>query len=542
MHWGLENFGELDVPRPQYKGKLVDSEVDGTSKVLKDRYGKLKRLLTQTITFAFISWVVFSVCLLYGFEKEWEEQKLEQRAKFVKVLVAIQMITYTQVWRIVAVKLTDFDNWRTENEYYEALVYRVFSFSFINSFFPLFYTALILHMGSDCGAKGTCTSELGAQLRVLFLMSMFFELLNGLQPYLAYRFELWREGSSASSEHGHASGEHDYKEAQQKLGSPTVDEEIWMRVDNLMELGYVLFFGFSAPEILLLFLFTNLLRMKALGWMLINALRRPFPRRSPGIGAAFFSLYIVICRVAVVSNIVLLLVYNAQGASADDLFRQFKLLVANPLPAPSAAEMAAATTKCAQLAESSMHSMTTCANQRSLDWKSILAAAMLLDRVVVGILWCIDVFIPDVPKDVSLLIQRREVIVANLRKSTKENPNPAAAEKELRRVITSLPSSYRGICVTDNDNGTGTYRWSPIELEELAKPGAVPPLCSDDPWFQKAFQAKTTQEATGGDGMPLKPMRRVTDEPWKVAVSTPRFNELDRRQLQDGSYESLKPT
>merc|ERR1712136_129457 len=62
-----------------------------------------------------------------------------------------------------------------------------------------------------------------------------------------------------------------YQEAQSKLPDYSLSDEVWERVDVIVELGYVLCFGFAAPETFLLFLVSNLIRMRAIGWVVRNA-------------------------------------------------------------------------------------------------------------------------------------------------------------------------------------------------------------------------------------------------------------------------------
>lgn len=46
-----------------------------------------------------------------------------------------------KIYDIIAKKLTQWENHRTQTEVDDALVYKLFAFEFLNSYGPLFYTA-----------------------------------------------------------------------------------------------------------------------------------------------------------------------------------------------------------------------------------------------------------------------------------------------------------------------------------------------------------------------------------------------------------------
>merc|ERR1712032_1657027 len=74
-------------------------------------------------------------------------------------------------------------------------------------------------------------------------------------------------------------------EVQASMPELSLSEQIEDSMDLMMELGFVLFFGNVAPEIICLFCTSNLIRTRAWGWKLLFAVRRPFPFRSAGLGS-----------------------------------------------------------------------------------------------------------------------------------------------------------------------------------------------------------------------------------------------------------------
>merc|ERR1712137_1519616 len=108
-------------------------------------------------------------------------------------------------------------------------------------------------------------------------------------------------------------------------------------MDMIIELGFMLFFGSIAPEIVLLFCASNLLRLRVWGWKLLFAVRRPFPACSNGIGLWNRVVYVmVVC--AVWCNAVLLVIFNSKAHGTHrDLFFWLEKLVTETVPGSGAA-------------------------------------------------------------------------------------------------------------------------------------------------------------------------------------------------------------
>ncbi len=76
------------------------------------------------------------------------------------------------IYQTVAVRLNDFENHRTDIEYEDKLISKVFLFQMVNSFSGLTYVAFIKSfIGVKC-TQLTCTSEISASLSTIFLSAM----------------------------------------------------------------------------------------------------------------------------------------------------------------------------------------------------------------------------------------------------------------------------------------------------------------------------------------------------------------------------------
>lgn len=491
MQWGMEDFEESDRLRPEFYGVWSLSRADRLTLVKSYPAWKhgIRRSMTAAATLLFNVLVVTTTIFLYGYHDELAHRGAPKIAVVsVNIVIALQIQLYNSFWSWAAAKLTDFDNYETKSQYGDALVLRVFTVYFVTSFCSLFYIAFVKHYLVGC-TDATCNLELASALRTLFIINMLFHFLSMALPYISFRVQLWLEsrgmatGTSSRStyralpEENHAKKIAPkamcYPEAQAKMNEYSLAEEITDRMDVWVELGYVLFFGLVAPEVILLFLLSNLFRIHATGWKLAVTMRRPFPEGSAGIGKSFSTIFSIMSHCAVASNIVLLLIQNSAGPEGQDLLRWLKLAVGNPAEG----------------------------ERRDLDWKLMFGTFWLLERCVASIRLAIDSCIPDIPHSVQLQRQRREAVQREL-----QAMSVSALKKwegqELQRAYEATRVGKECVLVL-----TGYHTWALTAPELVASSACnVPPWSPEDPDFEQPW---LTQETTGDLQRSLQPSRRL---------------------------------
>ena len=68
---------------------------------------------------------------------------------------------------MVAIYLNNFENFRINTEYEDALILKLFCFQFVNSYASLFYVAFIKEtVGDSC--QPSCIAELSESLLIIF--------------------------------------------------------------------------------------------------------------------------------------------------------------------------------------------------------------------------------------------------------------------------------------------------------------------------------------------------------------------------------------
>eukprot|EP00927_Polykrikos_kofoidii_P040462 TRINITY_DN34580_c0_g1_i1.p1 TRINITY_DN34580_c0_g1~~TRINITY_DN34580_c0_g1_i1.p1 ORF type:complete len:904 (+),score=125.12 TRINITY_DN34580_c0_g1_i1:173-2713(+) len=492
MSWGMDNFAVVETKRPEFTGAWTPWAVDRHTIVKRDLKSKWKRLFTNIVTVVFMAAVIGATVALYAYEHNLKARGATN-VSWINFALTIEMRIWTSLWEYLATKLTDYDNYETESAYFQALVFRVFVFQFVNSFSALFYTAFFKHMYETCGSEGVnCTAELSHQLLILFAANLFFHVLAMVQPLVTYRIKLHAEeakgtttgtttkeksqtnektpspgGQAAERRDSRRNSEdsdlgeadkllqtsaqgpsHSYQESQAKMNEYDLVVEVWERVDAIIELAYVTFFGFVAPSLLLIFWLSTVMRVRAMGWTLLNVTQRPYPKGASGIGSVFDGLYNLTCGLAVAVNISLLMIYSARQPG-HDMFERLKEMVAHPVEGENPA----------------------------LDWKTMLVILLLWVISVFGIWRSVVIMIGAVPSDVLLDVKRREIITHRFQKVVTN----ANVEHPMAVAYAKLSAASTQVHARKAAKGSS---WQPGDPINLASGKNVLPWDQSDPWFE----------------------------------------------------------
>mmetsp|Transcript_58105 Transcript_58105/g.138234 ORF Transcript_58105/g.138234 Transcript_58105/m.138234 type:complete len:1087 (-) Transcript_58105:131-3391(-) len=228
-----------------------------------------------------------------------------------------------------------------------------------------------------------------------------------------------------------------YPEAQSRLPEYTELEAIADRMDVIVELGYVLFFGLVAPEVVLLFIMSTMIRLHAMGWKLVLAMRRPFPSAASGLGVAFEHVQVIMSQAAVACNVVLILITNAARPADYDLFQWLRGTLTTP--------------------DESM--------DRLHDYKAMLTMFMVLVGLILFMRFFIDFAIPDSPTDVLLQLERQKAIADEFQRRVVEDMKQWEG-KELERAYHEAPERNRHPRVL-----TKAFGWMPVRAQGVVTSG-----------------------------------------------------------------------
>ncbi|XP_005096900.1 anoctamin-8 [Aplysia californica] len=352
--WGtLEKKDEmLKDPRPLFTGDLVKSPVTGH---LELHYPAWKRLLFRyciTMPVIGLCLVLVFVFMLLCFELQElvneliGEEELPYVFSFVpKVLLAVVVSIFDEVYKQIAIWLTHKENYRLEESYETSLVIKMILFQFVNSFLSLFYIGIYL---SDM-------DRLRDQLAALLITRQVLgNLKEAFMPYVVWKARLYSVGYRMATRMSPASVEKEVKrmtarsrrvdstaskaakakdhqkkknadgakssDSESSLlteeeddGLPTLTQaevESAMRkyedtLDDFLEMsiqfGYITLFSPAFPLAALCALLNNIIEIRSDAFKLCLNHQRPFGRRVDSIGI-WQDVLVVISILAIIVN------------------------------------------------------------------------------------------------------------------------------------------------------------------------------------------------------------------------------------------------
>jgi hypothetical protein len=199
MEWGMSNFEKEEVERPEFEiDEIKASLINGKPMKYFDEQKKFQKVLYSSCVIAGMIFLVLTCVsgifvLQYYFNSQKNANEKSDGNTATSILSAIQITILAMVYNDLAIKLTDQENHRTDTEYDDALIAKMFAFSFINSYASLFFIAFIKwNLGEQC--TGPCMVELAYQLAVIFGTKLTVDKISNyvtlkMNQYLAAREE-----------------------------------------------------------------------------------------------------------------------------------------------------------------------------------------------------------------------------------------------------------------------------------------------------------------------------------------------------------------
>jgi hypothetical protein len=213
-------------------------------------------------------------------------------ATVASIAQALCTVLLNMIYKEIAVCMVDYENYRTDMEWENAIVQKVFPFQFINSYFSLFYIAFLKGKigtldGYDDQCKGSnnlpsanCMYELNTLLlSTLVTTQIAGTIAEAMLPYVSYKLQLWAEEAKT--------GDKDLSEItkQTKL-TPCHPLDAFNDYNKMViQFGYVTMFVAAFPLAPACALLNNVLEIRTDAWRRLVAMQRPaFAMRAENIG------------------------------------------------------------------------------------------------------------------------------------------------------------------------------------------------------------------------------------------------------------------
>eukprot|EP01039_Chlorochromonas_danica_P003566 gene3566-3905_t len=309
MRWGTVGCEDEEQARPEFEGELVANPVTGQPLRYFPRREFLFRVFVSSQVIAVLVLVVVGVVAAIFTLRIFLSRMRQlvvggmQTASIITALInAVQIQVLNAIYTSIAIRLTDYENHRTNTEYEDALIAKTFIFQFVNSFASLFYIAFVKPYIPDLDAcVGSCMSELQSSLGTIFLTRLATgSLLKLLIPYFSQKQKEKAETRGKDIE--------DMSEVERAFVQLEYHVLLGPFADyaNLaIQFGYATMFIAAYPLAMVMSFVSNYVEMRVDAWKLCQLCRRPEPRACEDIGMWYPILEVVsTCCVLVNSALV----------------------------------------------------------------------------------------------------------------------------------------------------------------------------------------------------------------------------------------------
>ena len=311
LTWGMLDFTQDEQLRPQFIGdprrSPITDELDAPH--FSTRKRKFRIATAMAISLGIILIVLSIISGLYLMRWQLSDRLILFGFDFAgpaaSVANAVQIQVFNIVYKQLAVKFTDNENHKTQTQYENSLVLKIFMFQFTNSFVSLYYTAFIKTYIEGCtimnsdGVKekkqgANCFDELFMQLVILFLVAYVKNVVEIGLPY-ANHVQKSRKIRNRATAHAKSAlaavlnDEHirDDVEDQHSL-TPYLSNGIDCTYEEYMEIalmyGYITVFAVAFPLSAVMSFVSFMLEIMVDRFKFVTLVRRPLPSGARTIG------------------------------------------------------------------------------------------------------------------------------------------------------------------------------------------------------------------------------------------------------------------
>ena len=186
MRWGTSGYELAEPPRPQFQGTVMPSAINGHPELYLSKLERFRRIcISSLITCLFIIAVIVVVALIF-----YSRIQMHRYNYFViygfstanlvtNIIYFLSIQTLNVFYSSIATFLNEYENYRTNTEYEDALIAKVFMFQFINSYAACFYIAFVKPMlpSIDPCMNNDCMGELKFTLAIIFVLQLLLGIL-----------------------------------------------------------------------------------------------------------------------------------------------------------------------------------------------------------------------------------------------------------------------------------------------------------------------------------------------------------------------------
>lgn len=199
MRWGSTGFEQEELARPQFLGEKIPSAITGEGELYFSKSEYSRRLCVSASVISMLVVVVLGVVVsLFALRFALNHSDVTINGapagsiiSSIAQAIIIGILNY--LYSFVADALNKHENHRTDTEYEDNLIAKVFIFQFVNSYAALFYVAFVRPFISDIDPclDDNCMKELQTTLGTIFITRLVTGIV--LSTSLPVIFQTLRE-------------------------------------------------------------------------------------------------------------------------------------------------------------------------------------------------------------------------------------------------------------------------------------------------------------------------------------------------------------
>eukprot|EP01032_Pedospumella_encystans_P010538 gene10538-12308_t len=310
MQWGMSEFEQEEPVRPEFKGHPIKSFIDGRDTLYFPPEEQMDNMAgSGSVVGAYMLLVLGVVASIYVLRFSIEHQVGTNASTIASILNTIQITVFNYIYRGIVVKLTDYENPRTDTIYEDSLIMKLFVFQFVNSYASFFFLAFIASnlatsdavdddtVVGQCGAA-TCMTPLSINLAIIFGVRLTVtNFLDIFIPYVNYKMKVRKETAGVEDKSRLTPAEQDFMLTDYNGMLNGIENY----ADTAIQYGFSVLFVVALPCAAFFSLVSNYFKVKLNIWKLATFYQRPVPQGAQDIGT-WMSIFQFLSIAAVVTN------------------------------------------------------------------------------------------------------------------------------------------------------------------------------------------------------------------------------------------------
>ena len=292
MKWGMSDFESEEADRPEYKGEIIKSPVDGSDMTF---YPEAKRACSQMIAMCVTAFMILLVMAFIGVVF-WLKSLPGLWPDYASLINSVGIQVFNAVYNIMAVTLTDNENYRTDTQYEDSLIFKLFGFQFVNSFASLYYIAFIQYYIFNMPCEtGSCIGDLCENVGIIFVTNLVVQNMTSIYlPKVMAAYAKYKEGGSDALM---SVPELQYLMMEYDPQLDTIDAYMTLA----RQFGYMVLFVVAFPAAPLLAYISNYFQLRMDAFKFLNTYIRILPGGAQDIGT-WQTVFTAIAGAAVITN------------------------------------------------------------------------------------------------------------------------------------------------------------------------------------------------------------------------------------------------